>query len=59
MKPLLRRLIRETDGQQAVPLSLAGVVIVVLVMNADLIANGLDLLAEWFGNVAALLSIWW
>ncbi len=58
MKPLLRRLIRD-DGQQAVPLSLAGVVIVVFVMNADLIANGLDLLAEWFGNVAALLSIWW
>ncbi len=59
MKPLLRRLIRETDGQQAIPLSLAGVVTVVLVMNTDLIANVFDLLAEWFGNVAALLSIWW
>ena len=58
IKTRLRRLIQNTDGQQAVPLSLMGIAIALAIINFDLIADVLEWLAELLGNVSARLVMW-
>ena len=41
MKTFLRRLILETEGQQLIPYTLVGVVVTLIVINADRVAQGL------------------
>ena len=59
MKPFLLRLIRETDGQQLVPYTLVGVVVTLIVINADLLAEGLELFAGLLRTVAGRIDCLW
>ena len=53
------RLIRETDGQQLIPYTLVGVVVTIIVINADRIAQGLNLFADLLRTVAGRIDFLW
>ena len=59
MKTFLLRLIRETDGQQLIPYTLVGVVVTIIVINADRIAQGLNLFADLLRTVAGRIDFLW
>ena len=59
MKTFLRRLILETEGQQLIPYTLVGVVVTLIVINADRVAQGLNLFADLLRTVAGQLDFLW
>ncbi len=59
MKTFLRRLIRETDGQQLLPYTVMGLAVTLIVINADRLAEGLELFAGLLRTVAEHLDFLW
>ena len=59
MKTLLLRLIRQTDGFQLLPYTLAGGVVTLIVINADRVASGLDRFADLLRTVAGRIDLLW
>ena len=59
MQTFLRRLIWETDGQQLIPYTLVGVVVTLIVINADRVAQGLNLFADLLRTVAGRIDFLW
>ena len=59
MQTFLRRLIRETDAQQLIPYTLVGVVVTLIVINADRVAQGLNLFADLLRTVAGRIDFLW
>ncbi len=59
MKTFLLRLIRETDGQQLLPYTVMGLAVTLIVINADRLAEGLELFAGLLRIVAGHLDFLW
>ena len=59
MRTFVLRLIRQTDGYQLLPYSLMGFVVTLIVINADRIAEGLDLFAGLLRTVAGRIDLLW
>ena len=57
MKTFLLRLIRQTDGYQLLPYTLAGGVTTLILINADRVAEGLDRFADLLRTVAGRIDI--
>ncbi len=59
MKTFLLRLIHETDGQQLLPYTVMGLAVTLIVINADRLAEGLELFAGLLRTVAEHLDCLW
>ena len=59
MKTFVLRLIRQTDGYQLFPYTLAGGAVTLIVINADRVAEGLDRFADLLRTVAGRIDLLW
>ena len=59
IKTFVLRLIRQTDGYQLLPYTLAGGVVTVIVINVDRVAEGLYRSADLLRLVAGRIDFFW